>query len=117
MSEKEWWEKKGELSAALEKLKTDPSASRDDPGLPPPEDLIRSGITTGSTLDHRSTIEPTYEPEPTPDDPEGWETARRKAIEARDAEIARDREEFEGRADIMKSEFNDKGRGHGSIER
>lgn len=117
MSDREWWEKNGELADAFAKLRAELEVEQVGPDLPPPEEMLKSGITTRSTLDHRSKIEPTFEPEPTPDDPGGMETARRKAIEARDAEISRDREKFEGRAEVTAQEFNKKSKEDGGIER
>ncbi|MEQ8750320.1 MAG: hypothetical protein RIC52_11130 [Amphiplicatus sp.] len=88
------------------------------PKHPAPGDLIKAGITTEAALDHRSLQEPEVPaPEPTPDDPEGWRTARIKALQEQAKTIAEDRRRFHDRSSEMREEFAQKSRTEPDLER
>ena len=101
--DKKWWER-GQRGAAFRELQASPKAEERQ-AIPKPERLLEQGITTRSTLAHRAMAEPAFEPEPTPDDPAGWNIARRNANAARATEIAKDRQAFESRAREMRETF------------
>mgnify|MGYP000703227200 CR=1 FL=1 len=80
--------------------------------LPSGEKIYEAGFTTESSLQHEATrpLE-VLRPEPTPDDPEGWDTARRKALEQRLQETSNKYWEFKDRFIAARQDFNEKSKG------
>ena len=80
--------------------------------LPSGEQIYEAGFTTKSSLQHEATRPmEVLRPEPTPDDPEGWETARRKALEQRQQETLDKYWEFRDRFTAARQDFNEKSKG------
>ena len=79
--------------------------------FPYPEELEKMGVKTESVFNHRMTQQPDIPHlRPTPNDPVGWETARRKAKEEHQADVARQRREFRARFEDHRQEFNTRGK-------
>ena len=77
--------------------------------LPSGKEIYQAGFTTESSLQHEATraLE-VLRPGPTPDDPAGWETARRKALEQRQQETSDKYWEFRDRFTATRQDFNEK---------
>lgn len=75
--------------------------------FPYPEELEKMGVKTESVFNHRMTQQPdTPHLKPTPNDPVGWETARRQAKEEHQAEVAKQRRKFRAQFEDYRHEFN-----------
>lgn len=73
---------------------------------PEPKQLIDAGITTRATIDYQAQRPPTdLQPEPTPDDPDGWSTAMRKSEAAHAQRIADLRARFRAKGEKLKLDF------------
>lgn len=80
--------------------------------LPPANELLSKGIKTESTFElERTQVPEPNSPEPTPDDPDGWETARKKAKAAHEADVSKRKEELMARLRQNRKNFNDRSRG------
>lgn len=96
----------------------DANKQKEWPRHPAPQHLVNAGITTKETLDFRSRQEPEVPaPEPTPDDPDGWQTARAKALKEQARVIMEQREEFQDRSSQMRETFNHRSVPETDIER
>lgn len=86
------------------------SAAPDEPSKQPSgKELNAAGITTESSLDFRKTQHPNAPaPHPTPDDPEGWEAARQKALEDHERQVEKQREDFRERIKRARARFNER---------
>ena len=80
--------------------------------LPSGKKISEAGLTTQSSLQYEATRElKMRHPEPTPDDPEGWNTADRKAEEQRQKDIDNRRQAFKEQFAAARREFNDRSNG------
>lgn len=71
-----------------------------------PSKISRAGITTERSLDWDAQRPPPVPaPEPTRDDPDGWETARKNAESKHKEQVASRRNAFQARAEDLKERF------------